>query len=115
MDWKAERPAVAGLDTRGPAESPAARDHCELPRLRVAAELGLIAELTVETGGSEARAQSFYRCARWLETTTHDLRSLLRDHNLSVISADSWHSFITSWEFCQEIQNACELCMINIF
>lgn len=52
---------------------------------RLAAELGLVADLLSEVGESAARAQAFYRGARWLESTGYDVRGLLREGNLGVI------------------------------
>ena len=51
----AERPVVAGLDTRGPDEPTEARDRGELPRLRVAAELGRESCVVPRLGREEGR------------------------------------------------------------
>ena len=57
------------------------------PRLAplVAAELALIADLSIDVGESEARAQLYYGAARWFEATRHDVRGLLREGNLDVV------------------------------
>ena len=74
LDFLPQRPAT-------PVDSPVSR-HFER---RLAAELSLIADLLIDREDSESRAQSFYRAARWLETATYDVRSLVRDGNLSIV------------------------------
>lgn len=51
----------------------------------VAAELALVADLLVGLGASPAEAQRFYRAARWVEATPHDLADLLGHDNLAIV------------------------------
>lgn len=52
---------------------------------RIAAELALVADLLLELDASPARAQRFYRAARWVEATPHHLATLAREGNLGVV------------------------------
>lgn len=52
---------------------------------RLAAELGMIGELLLALGESPADVQDFFRAARWVEETQHDVRGLAREGNLAVV------------------------------
>jgi hypothetical protein len=52
---------------------------------RIAAELALLGDLSLELGASEVRAQDYFRAARWFESSHHDTRGLVRDGNLDVV------------------------------
>lgn len=51
----------------------------------VAAELAVVADLLLALEASPSRAQGFYRAARWVESTHHDLAGLAREGNLGVV------------------------------
>ena len=60
------------------------------PRLAANRRLGelmaLVGELWLRLGRPEAQGQIFYRAARWIDRSEHDLAALCREGNLPVVS-----------------------------
>ncbi len=63
---------------------PAAPRRCANRRL--GGLMALIGELWLRLGRPEGRGQAFYRAARWIDRSEHDLTALCRDGNLHVVS-----------------------------
>jgi hypothetical protein len=53
---------------------------------RLGALMALVAELWLRLGRPEAQGQIFYRAARWIDRSEHDLAALCREGNLPVVS-----------------------------
>jgi hypothetical protein len=55
---------------------------------RIGGALALIAELWLRLGRSEEQGQAFFRAARWIDATHHDVEAVVDDGNLAVLPLD---------------------------
>ena len=53
---------------------------------RLGGLMALIGELWLRSERTEGRGQAFYRAARWIDRSEHDLTALVREGNLPVVS-----------------------------
>ncbi|MDX1502136.1 MAG: hypothetical protein R3325_07220 [Thermoanaerobaculia bacterium] len=85
LEGFARAAASRGLDILWPRPLPAAPARLVVTR-GAAGHLAQIADLELALGGSEVVAQSFFRAARRLEEEPHDLKALLREGNLAILT-----------------------------
>jgi hypothetical protein len=55
---------------------------------RIGGALALIAELWLRLGRSEEQGQAFFRAARWIDATLHDIEAVVDEGNLAVLPFD---------------------------